>query len=260
MAGRRNTSGPYRIIRATSHPYILLILMLALLLAACGGDNSNAPDVHQLIKNAQAAIQKVTSYHFSLKAENIGTNAALPITSADGDIQVPDKLTATANAIFLGTNQQVKIIALGSQQYIYLAALGSWQSATGLIDPRTLSDPQTGVSAILGHIQNPSQPTDSNVDGRSCWNFSGQLDPSYLSGITGGGAPAGTLDHVTTCIGKNDNLPYEIVITGIAAQGDTDKTVRTFKLSNFGEQVNIQAPSIAATPTSPPILTPTATP
>jgi hypothetical protein len=180
MAGRRNTSGPYRIIRDTSHPYILLILMLALLLAACGGDNSNAPDVHQLIKNAQAAIQKVTSYHFSLKAENIGTNSALPITSADGDIQVPDKLKATANAIFLGTNQQVQIIALGDQQYIYLATLGSWQSATGLIDPRTLSDPQTGVSAILGHIQNPSQPTDSNVDGRSCWNSAANLIPAIF--------------------------------------------------------------------------------
>ena len=239
MAGTRNTRGPY----------ILLILVMALFLAACGGDNSNAPDVHQLIKNAQAAIQKVKSYHFTLTAENIGTNAALPITKAVGDVQVPDKLKATATAIFLGSDQQVQIIALGNQQYIYVDALGSWQQTTGLIDPRTLSDPQTGVSAILGHIQNPSQPTDSNVDGRSCWSFNGQLDPNYLSGITGGGAPAGTMDNVSACIGKNDNLPYQIMSTGAAAQGDTDKTVRTFKLSNFGEQVNIVAPTVSSTPT-----------
>lgn len=222
------------------------LLVLLLLLAACGGNSSGSsknpkvPDAHQLITKAQAAIQKVTSYHFNLKAVNIGTNAALPISSADGDIQVPDKLKANATALFAGNNVQVVLIAIGSKQYIDV--FGSWQTTTGLLDPRTLSDPQTGVSAILGHIQNPSTPTDSNVGGRSCWSIKGKLDPSYLAGITGGGAPAGELDDVSACIGKNDNLPYQITISGIATLGDTAKTVRTFTLSSFGEQLNIQAP------------------
>ncbi len=217
------------------------LLVLLLLIAACGGSsNSGAPDAHQLITKAQAAIQKVTAYHFNLKAVNIGANAALPISSADGDIKVPDRLKATANALFAGNNVQVQLIAIGNQQYINV--FGAWQTTTGLLDPRTLSDPQTGVAAILGHIQKPGTPTDSNVGGRSCWNIKGKLDPSYLAGITGGGAPAGQLDDVSTCIGKADNLPYQIIITGVAAQGDTAKTVRTFTLSKFGEQLNIQAP------------------
>ncbi len=217
------------------------LLVLLLVLAACGGSsNSGAPDAHQLITKAQAAIQKVTAYHFNLKAVNIGANAALPISSADGDIKVPDRLKATANALFAGNNVQVQLIAIGNQQYINV--FGAWQTTTGLLDPRTLSDPQTGVAAILGHIQKPGTPTDSNVGGRSCWNIKGKLDPSYLAGITGGGAPAGQLDDVSTCIGKADNLPYQIIITGVAAQGDTAKTVRTFTLSKFGEQLNIQAP------------------
>lgn len=220
-------------------------LVLLLLLAACGGGSSTksgptTPDAHQLITKAQAAIQKVTAYHFNLKAVNIGANAALPISSADGDIKVPDKLKATANALFAGSNVQVQLIAIGSKQYINV--FGGWQTTTGLLDPRTLSDPQTGVAAILGHIQNPGTPTDSNVGGRSCWNIKGKLDPTYLSGITGGGAPTGQLDDVSTCIGKSDNLPYQIIINGVATQGDTAKTVRTFTLSNFNEQLNIQAP------------------
>ena len=217
------------------------LLVLLLLLAACGGSsNSGAPDAHQLITKAQAAIQKVTAYHFNLKAVNIGANAVLPISSADGDIKVPDRLKATANALFAGNNVQVQLIAIGNQQYINV--FGAWQTTTGLLDPRTLSDPQTGVAAILGHIQNPGTPTDSNVGGRSCWYIKGKLDPSYLAGITGGGAPAGQLDDVSACIGKSDNLPYQIIITGVATQGDTAKTVRTFTLSKFGEQLNIQAP------------------
>jgi hypothetical protein len=117
-----------------------------------------------------------------------------------------------------------------------------------LINPQTLSDPQKGVAAILGHIQNPSTSSDTNVtvNGTPCWNIKGKLDPTFLSGITGGGAPAGTMDSVTTCIGKSDNLPYLIRITGIAAAGDTTATVRTFTLSKFGESIIITPPPLGS--------------
>src|SRR5581483_7231285 len=121
---------------------------------------------------------------------------------------------------------------IGDKQYITDPITGKWTEAPGVFDPRTLSNPQTGISAILGHIQNPSTPTDSNVDGTPCWSTSGTLDAKYLSGITGNsGAAAGNTVNVTTCIGKSDKLPYLIKMSGVAVQGDTDKTVRTFKLS-----------------------------
>ncbi len=233
-----------------------LLCLLVFLFTACGGSGSSAaPDAKQLIKDAQAAILHVTSYHFKLATTNVGTGAKLPIVSAEGDIVVPDKLKANANALFLGNIVQVQIIAIGNQQYILL--FGAWQATTGLLDPRTLSDPQTGVASILGHIENPTTPTDSTVDGRPCWQINGKLDPVYLAGITGGGAPAGSTDTITSCIGKTDKLPYQIIIKGPAAGGDTEKTVRTLTLSKFGEQVTIEAP---ITPASTPSLTPAGTP
>jgi LppX_LprAFG lipoprotein len=233
-----------------------LLLLSLLLLAACGGSSSSPPpDSKQLIKDAQAAIQRVTSYHFKLVTDNLGSGTKLPIVRADGDILVPDKLKANANTLFAGNTVQVQIIAIGDQQYILL--FGAWQATTGLLDPRTLSDPQIGVASILGHIQNPSTAIDSTVGGRACWQINGKLDPVYLEGITGGGAPAGSTDDITSCIGKIDKLPYQIIIKGPAAAGDTDKTVRTFTLSNFGERVRIEAP---IAPASTPSLTPSVTP
>ena len=68
------------------------------------------------------------------------------------------------------------------------------------------------------------------------------LDTQYLAAIIGGGAPAGSKLAITTCIGKADNLPYLISVSGVAAAGDSAQTVRTFKLSKFGESLTITAP------------------
>jgi len=255
-AGRGHQAGIFLFTRRSMLGLEGLLFLFLLLLAACGGSsNSQTPDANQLLKDAQAAIQRVTSYHFKLVTANPGTEAKLPIISAEGDILVPDKLKANANALFAGNIVQVQIIAIGNQQYVLL--FGAGQATTGLLDPRTLSDPQKGVASILGHIQNPSTPSDSTISGKPCWKIDGKLDPTYLSGITGGGAPAGSTDDISSCIGKTDKLPYQIIIKGPAAAGDTDKTVRTFTLSNFGEQVTIEAP---IAPASTPTLTPSATP
>lgn len=226
-------------------------LALLLLLAGCGGNTQAAPSAQQLIKSAQAAILKVTSFHFNLTAQNIGTTSQLPIQSADGDIVVPDKLQANATVLFNGQPFATQLIAIGSDEYVYV--LTSWQKTTELLDPRKLSDAQTGVAALLGLLQNPSTPSDSTSGGTPCWSINGKLDASTLGAFTGGGAPAGSVVDVTVCLGKSDNLPYLIVLKGIAAQGDTAQTVRTFKLSKFNEQVTITAPPvISATSTTTP--------
>ena len=220
-----------------------LLLLLTIFVTACGASTgSTTPSAQTLIKDAQTALQKVTAYHFNLVAQNAGAGGFLVVKDADGDTVVPDKLQANADAVILGNVVKVKIISLADKQYVTDPISGKWQTTTGLLDPRTLSDPKTGVIAILGLIQNPSTPTDGNVDGRACWSINGKLNAKDIQGITGGGTPTNSKVDVTTCIGKTDNLPYQIRITGIAVQGDTDKTVRTFTLSKFNESVTIVAP------------------
>jgi lipoprotein LprA len=221
---------------------LLGLLVIGLTLTACGG--ANTPTAQQLIANAQMAIGKATSYHFNLVVDHPGTGGLLTITSADGDVLVPDKLQATANTLLLGNPAKVQIIVIDSKDYATDPITGKWQLAPGqIIDPRTLSDPQKGIAAILGHIQNPSTPSDSSVDGTSCWSIDGKLDAQYLSGITASRpASAGSTVAITTCIGKADNLPYLIRVSGIAAAGDMSSTVRTFKFSKFGETLTITAP------------------
>lgn len=221
---------------------LLLLLLFMLVITACGGATASTPDAQQLIKNAQAAFQKVTAYHFNLVADNAGAGGFLVVKNAVGDTVVPDKLQADADALVLGNVVKVKIISLGDKQYVTDPISGKWQPTSGLLDPRTLSNSKTGIVAILGLIENPSTPTDSSVDGKACWSISGKVKAQDIQGITGGGAPANSKVDTTICIGKSDNLPYQIRVTGIAIQGDTAQTVRTFKLSKFNESISIVAP------------------
>lgn len=227
---------------------VLSLLVLLLLLTACGGDNgggssAGAPDAKTLISNAQTAIQKASAYHFNLQATSPGAGTQLfTIQGADGDIVTPDKLKATATALVGGiSTAQVNVISIGADEYVTDPITGSWKKQSGLIDARTLTSSDTGISAILGHIQNPSTPTDSSVDGTPCWSTSGKLDTQYLKSIVGDAVVAGTVD-VTACVGKSDNEPYLLKFTGAVIKGDTAQTVRTFKLSKFGESVTITAP------------------
>jgi hypothetical protein len=222
---------------------LFALLLLAVLLAACGGEEAaGPPDAKDLLRRSQAAMLKIKSYHFNLVAENPGATGNMVVKTADGDTLVPDKLKAKASVLILGNAAEVQMVAIGEKQYVTDPITGSWITTKDLIDPRALSNSQTGIAALLGNIQEPSAPVDSNVDGTPCWSVDGKLDAKFLAGIVGGNVAQGTTVAVTTCIGKSDNLPYLIKMNGKVVQSDSDKTVRTFKLSKFDQSVTIEAP------------------
>ncbi|MBX5450438.1 LppX_LprAFG lipoprotein [Thermogemmatispora sp.] len=223
-------------------PVMLVGLAIAFWLSACGG--SPVPDARQLLAQAQAAMQKVQAYHFHLQVEHAGSGTGLLIQNADGDLVVPDRLQAQASASLMGSVMQVRIIVVGEKQYITDPFTGHWQTISGLPDPRVLSDSRTGIAALLGQIRNPSTPSESTIDGVTCWQISGKLDASYLRGLLGDQARAGSLLDAVVWIGQSDKLPRQIRLTGVAADGDTSQTVRTLKLSRFNETITISAPVV----------------
>lgn len=230
---------------------LALILILASCQSGCGTPapikKPSLPTAPQLISRAQDAIQQVKSYHFNLATTHPGTptSNSIQINKADGDIQVPDKLQAKANAIVFGFAVTTQYIAIANRQYYTDPLTGLWTQTNQLMDPRTLTNRNTGIAGILGHIQQPTTPTNSNVGGIPCWNITGKLDARYLSVITQQMTQAGNIVHTTICIGKADNLPYLIRMQGVAIQGDIIQTVRTFLLSHFNEPLRIIGPQIA---------------
>lgn len=236
--------------------FITVVLFLAsvLLFTGCSlpwqHSNATANGVRPTTKQLLAALQKnfrnVSAFHVTMQVNNPGKATAdrIQILNANGDVIMPDKVKAQATVVLSGQSITVNLISIANNQFITDPITGQWRVIKGILDPRTLTNPDTGIASLVGKVQNVSQPSDDTVSGVPCWRVTGQLDAKYLAFFTGGGVPSGTMLQTTACIGKSDMLPYQLKVTGQAAPGDMTNTSRTFLISNYNENISITPPQI----------------
>jgi LppX_LprAFG lipoprotein len=248
----------------TSLKHALIFTLLCLLSVACGllitgcslpwqhthtvqASNLGAkPTAQQLLSALQKNFRSVRAFHVVLKTQNLGTTSGnrVQIRSAEGDVVMPDKVKAQAAVILSGQNVTINLVSVGNTQFITDPITGQWRIVKGVLDPRTLTNPNTGIISLASKLQHLSQPVSDVVNGVPCWRITGQLDAKYIAFFTGGGVPAGTMLQTSVCVGKADSLPYQLSVTGQATPSDTAQTTRLFDISNYNENISITAPQM----------------
>lgn len=237
--------------------WILLCLASGIFIAGCSlpwqhstsataSGLATKPTAQQVLSATQKNFRTVTAFHVVLKTDNLGTASAnqVQLRSAEGDVVMPDKVQAQANILLSGQPVTVKLVSIGATQYITDPITGQWRVIKGVLDPRTLTNPDTGIISLAGKLTKLSGPTDDTVNGVPCWRVTGLLDAKNLAFFTGGHVPAGTMLQTSVCAGKSDGLLYQLVVTGQAAPGDTPQTTRTFTISKYNENISIMAPQV----------------
>jgi hypothetical protein len=235
--------------------FCALCLVSFLLITGCSlpwkhstnaGLNGTTPTTQQLLTSLQKSFAEVSAFHVVMHVQNPGsvTQGQVQIRNANGDVIMPDKVKAQATVILSGQSVTVNLISVGNDQYITDPITGQWRIIKGVLDPRTLTNPNTGLISVISKVQHISQPTSDTVSNTPCWRITGQLDAKNIAFFTGGGVPAGTMLQTSACIGKSDALPYQVSVTGQAAPGDTAQTSRTFIMSNYNESIHISAPQV----------------
>lgn len=216
---------------------------LVLLLAACGG-GAKAPDSATLLKNAQTKFDATTTFHFIMTVANPGPVPAggYNVTSANGDVQRPDELSAQATASIGFASANVKLIIIGSQEWITDPITQKFSSTTDFASFLAIFDPTNGIGSLLGELQNPSKASAGSANGVSCWKVSGTVPPDKLTPIFGS-ITATSPVPTTVCIDKTSNELDSVTLSGVITSGDTAQTSRTFYLSNFDKPVTIQPPA-----------------
>ncbi len=237
-------------------PALILSLASLILLAGCslpwqhGATISSGlgpkPTAQQVLTTMQKNFRQVSSFHLTMKTDGLGNTDAsqIVIRQADGDVLMPDKIRAQADVLLSGQAVTVNLISVGDHQYITDPITGQWRVVTGMLDPRALTNPTTGIIALVGQLQNVTGATADTVNGTPCWRVNGELPASDLNALFGGGVPAGSMLKVSVCAGKADGLPYELIVTGVATTGDTSQTTRTFFISKYNENISIVAPQV----------------
>jgi LppX_LprAFG lipoprotein len=234
--------------------FFVLCLLAVVLLAACAlpwkhhtaSALPSSPTAQQLLSTLQKNFRNVSTFHVVMQVQNPGqaVQDQVQIRSANGDVSMPDKVKAQATVMLSGQPVTVNLISIGANQFITDPVTGQWRVIKGVLDPRTLTNPNTGLLSLIGKLHNVSRPVSDSTNGTPCWRITGQLAAKDLAFFTGGGVPPTTMLKTSACVGKADALPYQLVVTGQAARGDTAQTARTFQLSHYNESVTIQAPQV----------------
>lgn len=221
------------------------LVVVCMIASACGG--STTPSATALLARSASAFDQVTSFHFALTAQHLGDSDPLPVTQATGDVQRPDKLSATALVASPFGSVQVKLVIIGQQEWITNPLTGAFQPTTDYAGLLAIFDARQGVGAVLTHLRQPSTPQSSSSAAGNCWKISGALPASAVAGVVNGAAGSNSSVRTAVCIGTADNALYSVTLAGPVAQTDTAQTSRTFTLTGFNQPVTITAPVITPT-------------
>jgi hypothetical protein len=221
------------------------LILLAVALAGCGGGGSGSSDVSpdELIQEAAAKTGAQKSFHFVLAVEHPApSSSGLSLTSADGDIVVPDKVKADVAGSFNGIPLTSKIVFTGAKQFLQNPLSGGWQSFETKTSPIAFFSPAKGVLSVIEGTTDLKVTGSESCAGGDCWRVEGKVPASKVTPILGN-PPSDRKADVVLLVGKDDKLLRRVRLEGPLADNEPDDIVRTVDISRYGEQVTIEAPA-----------------
>jgi hypothetical protein len=229
----------------------LLSALLALLLA-CGGEaddepatptpTAEAPDATALLVDAALAVANLRSFHFELTQEDaiIPLPPNFDLTSAEGDVLLPDRLAADLETEVQDINVSVDAIAIGSDTWITNPFTRRWQKLDA--DLRDYADLGALLPSLLPAVQDPRLTGEASLDGVATRQVTGVANSSDLQDALPFALPNREV-RIEVWLGVDDSLPRRVRVIGPLISGESDAAVRQIDLSRLNQPVEIDPPT-----------------
>ncbi len=186
-------------------------------------------------------MEALQSFHFLLTHEKGSTRLieGLEIFEAEGDVVNPDQLYAAFTGELGSFVIKSAIIALGDTNYLTNPLTGKWESVAPDVNPLAFFDPQEGISAMMGLVEQVSLVDPVPTDGTRV--VEGSLPATALSPLLGSALEDATVG-VRLTIDVDRSYLLEARVEGRVVASDAEDVVRVIKLSRFNEDIDIQPP------------------
>ena len=234
---------------------LIACILLGVGVLSCGGPDvptSTPPTVtpsptpinpQALLEKSGKTMESLESFHFLIEHTSGGTPLlpGLLITSAEGGIVNPDRLTVDFGGQFGSLYIKSSFIALGDANYMTNPLTGQWETVPAEASPLGFFSPQRGISAIMTQVSGVSIVSSDEHSHR----LTGKLPPQALSSLVGttiSDTSAAALVLVELTIDAEDFYLLEAVLDGRVTADEPDGTVRVIAFSQFNEPIDIESP------------------
>lgn len=227
-----------------------MLAAVALLAAGCTGDDDKKsdgplPEAAELLEDAAASAEKITSTHFVVKVT--GTVPAMAVENIDGDLKQegPAKVAAKGSAVMLAFGQKAKVqfVLLDGTLHLDLGG-GNYQempesTIKQFYDISAVLDPERGVAKLIRGMKDAKTVAAEDVGGAQTYRVDGTVGKADLVGLV----PGATADvKVQLWVTQEEHEPVQAAATFPGAEGKPGGTL-TVTLSKVNEPVTVEAPS-----------------
>ena len=240
--------------------FTILFVLMASLLAACGGSDNPTPTptvppptptpvkpltADDIAKNSATQLNTLNSLHFivNIKAGQVEIFNGITFKNAEGDFSKPDKFRAKLKVTVAVAQVDAETVGMNGQQYLLLTNLSkSWVTLPANIGfkPDVLFDPQKGIGAVVTKTQNLTIVGTEQLDGVDVYHLKGIVKGADISPIT-----AGTLGkndvNFEVWTGKNDFNVRRVTFKEISTDANASDWQLDF--SKFNDPVTIALPA-----------------
>jgi lipoprotein LprG len=172
-------------------------LILALALAACGGDKKPEPtatmpdaDVTQILQQASQQIATTESMKFTLEIEGktmIDKQGTMQILGARGTLKRPGSVDVQFQLRILNTQTvSIRMITTDTGSWTTDLITGAWGPAPSEFgyDPALLFDTENGLGPIMGKVTDPVLVGQEDLDGTATWHVRGTVTQAVVGPVT----------------------------------------------------------------------------
>jgi lipoprotein LprG len=218
-----------------------LVVALALLLAACSGDDE-LPPAGRLLRGAATEMAAVTTVAFRI--EVTGPAGSLGLRRAEGVLTRTGDIEGTLLLDFSGQVIEYQVVASGGTIYLK-GPTGGFEPVPALLagavyDPSRLLDPEEGVAALIGQLTDAETESAESVEGTDAYRIRAALEQQILANLLPVDFDAEEL-AVTLWVGRDRPFVHRVGVTERIRGESEDTTVRV-TLDDFNAPVEISPP------------------